>query len=108
MEAEKDPSVPSPSTREGERRGESLAILEVRGVTKRFGGLVAVNAVDLDIARGSVTSIIGPNGAGKTTLFNLIGGLYRPTDGSIRPLGQGLAGRKPHARTRPGVRGTFT
>src|SRR4051794_7676242 len=79
------------------------ALLEVRRITKRFGGLVAVNAVDLDIAKGSVTSVIGPNGAGKTTLFNLIAGLYRPSEGSMRLLGRELAGRPTHEITRLGV-----
>ena len=92
---------------EGEEADETRVILQVRGVTKRFGGLVAVNAVDLGVTRGSVTSIIGPNGAGKTTLFNLIAGLYRPTEGSIRLMGQELAGRKPHDITRLGVARTF-
>lgn len=61
-------------------------VLEARNVTKRFGGLVAVNGVDLDIARQSITSVIGPNGAGKTTFFNMIAGIYKPTAGDIRFL----------------------
>ncbi|MCI0343196.1 MAG: ATP-binding cassette domain-containing protein [Planctomycetales bacterium] len=61
----------------------SLANLSLRGVTKRFGGLTAVSSVDLDVAEGSIAAIIGPNGAGKTTLFNLITGVYAPSEGSI-------------------------
>lgn len=61
-------------------------VLEARNVTKRFGGLVAVNGVDLQIKRKSITSVIGPNGAGKTTFFNMIAGIYKPTDGEIRFL----------------------
>lgn len=58
-------------------------ILETKGLTKAFGGLVAVNNVDLAVKAGSITAIIGPNGAGKTTLFNLMAGVYRPTSGDI-------------------------
>jgi branched-chain amino acid transport system ATP-binding protein len=58
-------------------------ILETRSVTRRFGGLVAVDGVSMSIPRGSISSVIGPNGAGKTTLFNMIAGIYRPSDGEI-------------------------
>jgi branched-chain amino acid transport system ATP-binding protein len=60
-----------------------LPILDARGITKRFGGLVAVREVDFDIPAGSIVSLIGPNGAGKTTFFNIIAGLLEPTDGTI-------------------------
>lgn len=66
-------------------------ILELKGVGRRFGGLVAVNGVDLEVSAGSITSVIGPNGAGKTTLFNVISGLYAPTAGDIKLDGQLLA-----------------
>ena len=56
-------------------------LVKARGVTKRFGGLLAVNKVDFDIPRGSIVSLIGPNGAGKTTFFNMITGYYVPTTG---------------------------
>lgn len=62
-------------------------VLQAKGVTKRFGGLVAVDGVDLRIARKSITSVIGPNGAGKTTFFNMIAGIYKPTSGDISFLG---------------------
>ena len=58
-------------------------ILETRGLTQQFGGLMAVDSVDLAIRRGSITSVIGPNGAGKTTFFNMVAGIYRPTRGEI-------------------------
>lgn len=58
-------------------------ILRAEGVTKRFGGLTAVASVDLDISRGSIQGIIGPNGAGKTTFFNMVAGIYQPTEGKI-------------------------
>lgn len=59
-------------------------ILTIRGLTKRFGGLVAVDGFDLDLPRGAIASLIGPNGAGKTTVFNMVAGIYRPTSGEIR------------------------
>jgi len=59
------------------------SILTARGITKRFGGLVAVRSIDFDIPEGGIVSLIGPNGAGKTTFFNVIAGLYEPTEGSV-------------------------
>lgn len=76
-------------------------MLTARGITRRFGGLVAVNSVDFDIPRGSISAIIGPNGAGKTTFFNVIAGIYAPTSGTIELDGKPLispptgAGREP-------------
>jgi branched-chain amino acid transport system ATP-binding protein len=60
-----------------------MPILETRGLTKRFGGLVAVNSIDLSVEQGEIFAMIGPNGAGKTTVFNLVAGLYKPTSGQI-------------------------
>jgi branched-chain amino acid transport system ATP-binding protein len=82
-------------------------LLVARGVTKQFGGLVAVNGVDFDIPLASIVSVIGPNGAGKTTFFNLLTGLYAPTSGEIVFDGQRLNGRKPHAITALGMARTF-
>ncbi len=81
-------------------------LLEVRGVSKRFEGLVAVDSVDLDVDEGDVVGVIGPNGAGKTTLFNCMSGLEVPTSGEIRFRGEVLAGR-PDRFTRAGVARTF-
>lgn len=83
------------------------AILEARAVTKRFGGLVAVNDVDLTIEAGSIASLIGPNGAGKTTFFNMVAGLYRPSLGSIRFRDREIAGLQPHQIARLGIGRTF-
>ena len=63
-------------------------LLVASGCTKRFGGLVAVSNIDFTIPRGSIVSLIGPNGAGKTTFFNMITGLYVPTEGTIRASGE--------------------
>jgi len=90
-------------------------ILEARGITKRFGGLVAVDSVDLQIATGSITSVIGPNGAGKTTFFNMIAGNYKPTEGTIsfkgNPIfgGSGFGGTslRPDQVTSLGIARTF-
>ena len=76
-------------------------ILEARKVTKRFGGLLAVNDVDLDIQRGSIVSLIGPNGAGKTTFFNVIVGILDPTSGHVRISNRRLIGRPIRAWLEP-------
>jgi branched-chain amino acid transport system ATP-binding protein len=83
-----------------------MNLLEVRGVTKRFEGLLAVDGVDLDVAEGEVLGVIGPNGAGKTTLFNCLSGLEAPTSGEIRFRGTTLSGR-PDRFTKAGVARTF-
>jgi branched-chain amino acid transport system ATP-binding protein len=75
--------------------------------TIRFGGLTAVSAFDLSIGADELVGLIGPNGAGKTTVFNLITGVYQPTDGGISFNGKSLAGSKPHEITAQGVARTF-
>ncbi|HLH24167.1 MAG TPA: ABC transporter ATP-binding protein [Chloroflexota bacterium] len=82
-------------------------LLEARGVTRRFGGLVAVNNVDLTIPEGAVVGLIGPNGAGKTTLFNIVAGFYTPTAGRIVFQGRDITGKKPHEVTALGIARTF-
>ncbi|MDQ3810239.1 MAG: ABC transporter ATP-binding protein [Chloroflexota bacterium] len=82
-------------------------ILEAIGVTKRFGGLVAVDDVDFALEERSISSLIGPNGAGKTTFFNMLAGLYVPTAGDVRFAGTPLVGLKPHTITRLGIARTF-
>lgn len=83
------------------------AILELKGVTKQFGGLTAVDDVSLEITEGEVFSIIGPNGAGKSTLFNCINGLYQVTSGSIWLKGEEITGIKPHQIAKRGLSRTF-
>lgn len=82
-------------------------LLRLSGVTKTFGGLVAVNDVSFTVEQGSVMGIIGPNGAGKTTVFNLITGNYIPDRGEIVFRGQSLVGRKPHHIVNMGIARTF-
>jgi branched-chain amino acid transport system ATP-binding protein len=81
--------------------------LSVRGLTRRFGGLTAVNAVDLDLAEGELVSIIGPNGAGKTTLFNLVTGLDAADAGEVLLAGQPITGFTPERLAGLGIARTF-
>ncbi|QBF46314.1 ABC transporter ATP-binding protein [Janibacter limosus] len=82
-------------------------LLEVRGLSKAFGGLHAVQDVDFDVPEGCVTAIIGPNGAGKSTLFNLLAGFYRPTAGTVTFDGKDITGMQPHQTVRDGIARTF-
>jgi len=84
-----------------------MALLEVKGVTKQFGGLTAVNSVDMEVQEGQIVGIIGPNGAGKTTLFSCIAGSHVPTKGSIKFNGTEIAGKKPYDICKLGVTRTF-
>jgi len=81
--------------------------LEIRGLSKRFGGLQAVNRFDLTVAPGEIVGLIGPNGAGKTTVFHLIAGFHAPSDGAIAFDDASLVGLKPHAICRLGLARTF-
>ena len=83
------------------------ALLEVRGLVKHFGGLNAVDGVDLDVNEGEILSVIGPNGAGKTTLFNVVTGLYVADGGSIHFDGHDLVGLQPHHICTLGIARTF-
>ena len=85
----------------------SAPMLELRGLTRRFGGLVAVNDVTLSVQRGELLGLIGPNGAGKTTLFNLLMGLLPPSAGEVHFEGQRISGLKPHQVCRRGMVKTF-
>lgn len=84
-----------------------MFLLEVKDLTKRFGGLVAVDSLSFNVSAGETVSIIGPNGAGKTTVFNLITGFYQPTSGEIKFDGSNLVGSKPHKIALAGVGRTF-
>lgn len=84
-----------------------MALLEVNKLSKAFGGLVALNNFDLQVATGELVGLIGPNGAGKTTVFNILTGLYRPTNGSLIFDGNDLYGKHPHQITKMGMARTF-
>ena len=83
------------------------SLLSLRGLTRRFGGLTAVDGIDLDLALGELVSIIGPNGAGKTTLFNLVTGLDRPDLGEVRLDGNDITGLAPEKLAGAGIARTF-
>jgi branched-chain amino acid transport system permease protein len=82
-------------------------VLEVQGLTRRFGGLTAVDGLDVTVNDGEIVSLVGPNGAGKTTVFNLISGVLSPTVGSVRLLGRELVGQPAHRITHHGIARTF-
>jgi ABC-type branched-subunit amino acid transport system ATPase component len=84
-----------------------MALLEVRRLTKHFGGLLVVNDLSFDVDQGEIVSVIGPNGAGKTTVLNLLTGINEPTSGGIHFEGQSLVGLSPHQITRLGIARTF-
>ena len=81
----------------------SEEILKVEGITKRFGGLVALDNVSFQVYKGEILGLIGPNGAGKTTMFNVITGVYKPDKGRVYYMGQDITGLKPHVIARMGI-----
>ena len=82
-------------------------ILEVKGLTKRFGGLAAVNQVSFQVAEGGISGLIGPNGAGKTTIFNLVTGVYKVTEGTIEFRGESIQDQEPYKVADKGITRTF-
>ena len=84
-----------------------MALLEIRDVTRRFGGIVAIDDVSLDVDAGQIVGLIGPNGAGKTTLFNVITRLYKPDSGTVKFGGRSLLRTPPHRVVRRGIARTF-
>ena len=88
-------------------QSENDIVLETRQVTLQFGGLVAVNQMDLKVREGQITSLIGPNGAGKTTLFNVITGIYHPSSGKVIFNGEDITHLKPHQIISKGIARTF-
>jgi branched-chain amino acid transport system ATP-binding protein len=86
---------------------ERCAVLEVRDLSKAFGGLKAVDRASLDVRAGEIVGLIGPNGAGKTTFFNILTGFYRPTLGTIQFDGRGITGARPDIVMKAGMARTF-
>ena len=84
-----------------------MSLLELKDVTKRFGGLQAVGHMTFTIEKGEILGLIGPNGAGKTTIFNLVNGFFAPTSGEIRFRGERIDGLKPHVVCHRGLARTF-
>jgi branched-chain amino acid transport system ATP-binding protein len=96
---------PITSERAMDQTGKS--ILEVDGLSKSFGGLMAVSHLDLKVYGGEILGVIGPNGSGKTTVFNLITGFLKPDDGKVRFKGNDITGIKPHQICKAGIARTF-
>ena len=86
---------------------KSATLLSCQGLTMHFGGLAALDSLDLDVQRGEVLGLVGPNGSGKTTFFNVITGIYSPTGGVVRFNGQELQGIGPQKINRCGIARTF-
>jgi branched-chain amino acid transport system ATP-binding protein len=84
-----------------------MILLEARGLAKHFGGIKALNGVDLQVGEGELVGMIGPNGSGKTTVFNVITGIYRPDRGTVAFGGKPIAGLPPHKISRLGIARTF-
>ncbi len=82
-------------------------VLQTDKLTKKFGGLIAVNNFDLKVSQGEISSLIGPNGAGKTTVFNVVTGIYKADGGKVLFKGEDLAGKKPHQIIKKGIARTF-
>jgi branched-chain amino acid transport system ATP-binding protein len=86
---------------------DAAPLLQVEGISKRFSGLQAVDAVSFAVPRGAIVGLIGPNGAGKTTIFNLIAGVFRPDAGAVRLDGVDITGRRPDLACTAGIGRTF-
>ena len=97
----------SSSQAAGATVADRRALLELRALTMRFGGVVALEGVDLTVREGEIFALIGPNGAGKTTVFNVVTGVYHPSEGEIRFDGDRISGKKRYAVTKLGVARTF-
>lgn len=84
-----------------------MSLLKIENLTIRFGGLTAVDKLDLELRQGEILALIGPNGAGKSTVFNLITGIYKPTEGSIQFAGESIAGHPTYQIAKKGIARTF-
>lgn len=102
-----DASIAGIIARPGETTDATLPVLEVKGIVKRFGGVTAVNSVDMTVERGSITGLIGPNGSGKTTLFNCMTGTFRPDAGAVLLDGTDITRARVWTRAHDGLGRTF-
>lgn len=84
-----------------------MSLLEIEDVSKKFGGLVALDQVSIDLEEGELVSLVGPNGAGKSTLINVLTGMLHPTDGSIRYMGTDIVGKEPYEIVQMGIGRSF-
>ncbi|MFD9541163.1 ATP-binding cassette domain-containing protein [Streptomyces sp. NPDC060022] len=107
--AELGPYLPDtvPADQARDKRADSGPALEISHLTKRFGALTALNDVTLTVERGEIRGIVGPNGSGKTTLFNVISGLYRPSDGRVTGVGRDISRARPYQLSLAGMARTF-
>src|SRR5205807_2095516 len=105
------PSAASPRPRSGGRHvdggGRLMALLEITSVSKRFGGVQALEDVTFEVREGEILGLIGPNGAGKTTMFNIVSGVFDADQGHVRFRDHDLRGLRPHRRARMGIARTF-
>ena len=100
-------AVRNPRPASSEDAGRNENVLHIDHLTMRFGGVVAVNDLSMDINKGEIVALIGPNGAGKTTVFNMVTGVYQPTEGKISLMGQDITGHRPDEITKLGIARTF-
>jgi branched-chain amino acid transport system ATP-binding protein len=91
----------------GAMSGTAVRVLETHGLTQRFGGVTALDRLDLQVARGEIVGLIGPNGSGKTTFFNVVTGIYPPDEGSVSFDGSDITGASPQAIYNAGISRTF-
>ncbi|MGW0588838.1 ABC transporter ATP-binding protein [Streptosporangium sp. NPDC001682] len=105
MSAEVNPATVTSEVAQPERSGRTM--LELRNLVMRFGGVTALREVDLTIKEGEIFALIGPNGAGKTTVFNVVTGVYQPTEGEVRFLDEKISGVKRFKITKRGIARTF-
>ncbi|WP_425428118.1 ABC transporter ATP-binding protein [Streptosporangium amethystogenes] len=105
MSAEVNPATVTSEVAQAERSGRTM--LELRSLVMRFGGVTALREVDLTIKEGEIFALIGPNGAGKTTVFNVVTGVYQPTEGEVRFLDEKISGVKRFKITKRGIARTF-
>jgi branched-chain amino acid transport system ATP-binding protein len=100
-------AAPAPTIDRGPAAPGDGVVLELDQLRMEFGGVAALQGVDLAVERGQIFAVIGPNGAGKTTVFNCVTGVFRPTGGDVCVSGKRLAGQRPHQVTRAGIARTF-